>query len=185
MARYWLHSPGHRPFLITAEGCRRKVLLVAKFRGLQTGVNSSEFTPNLASSFRKRYMYQSWTDVPEIRWEDDFSICNWSGTMHPISTSVNIKNEEGHFSMCIKISSQLSKVNTCSYWFLFLFCFCFCFCFLGGPYDCVSLRVMCCILSRDSDGLVLYRANTKTKQSNCMQYLVCLELHTNMLFYSF
>ena len=51
-----------------------------------------------------------------------------------------------------------------------------------GPYYSVSLTEMHCI-ARLYDGLLLYRANSKTKQLNMMQFSVYLEQHINILFY--
>ena len=56
--------------------------------------------------------------------------------------------------------------------------------YFSGPYDSVSLRVLLCIRTL-CDGLVLYRANRKTKQSIMMQFSVFLEQHINIVFYSF
>ena len=87
---------------------RRKVLKLAKFRRLRSGVNQSGFTSNLAGGFKKRYIYCTFTDVPEIREEGDFLICN-SGTMQPIRISVNTENEEDDPSICAKL--QLSSLR--------------------------------------------------------------------------
>ena len=84
---------------------RRKVLKLAKFRRLRSGDNQSGFTPNLAGGFKKRYIYCTFTDVPEIRWEVDFLFYNFR-TKHLITKSVNIGNEDDNFSTCAKF--QLS-----------------------------------------------------------------------------
>ena len=92
--------------------------------------------------------------------------------MHLISTSVKIGNEMDNLSMCAKFHLIVQRLTPALVDLFF------------GPYDSVSLRVMRRIVKL-CDGLLLYRANRKTKQSNCMQYSVCSELHINMLFSSF
>ena len=85
---------------------RRKVLKLAKFRRLRSGVNQTGFTPNLAGGFKKRYIYCTFTDVSEIRWEVDFLFCNFN-TKHVITKSVNMGNEQENTNMCAKF--QLSR----------------------------------------------------------------------------
>ena len=85
---------------------RRKVLKLAKFRRLRSGVYQTGFTPNLAGGFKKRYIYCTFTDVPEIRWEVDFLFYNFK-TKHVITKSVNMGNEQDNTNMCAKF--QLSR----------------------------------------------------------------------------
>ena len=87
---------------------RRKVLKLAKFRRLRSGVNQSGFTSNLAGGSKKRCIYCTFTDVSEIREEGDLLICNL-GAMQQIRILVNTKNEEGDPSICAKL--QLSSLR--------------------------------------------------------------------------